>query len=200
MAGAGGGVSALLAMLMLLVGVVVGGTLFFMLHPPSPAGIVAETEWEEHGDPAGEIPGEVLPQDLAQFQPHSPPPEEAQQGVQVPRAPPPPPSKGDQLGDGIYEPGDEFSKALLDMPDVSYEQCLESLKGQSMAKKKNLIEWLHFPKCGSSFSTAVYTYLCQEEPSGAEFTSVKEHMQNCSKFCGPTAKAWDYYATKVLFR
>lgn len=40
---------------------------------------------------------------------------------------------------------------------ISYEDCVQSLEGTDRTKTlKRPIQWIHFPKCGTSFGAVVY--------------------------------------------
>ena len=87
---------------------------------------------------------------------------------------------------------------LAHMPPVTYERCMASLEGKNQSKKYPRIHWIHVPKAGSSLSTAIYTYLCQEKDPHYKFTRVLP-VRNCSNHCGGySPKAWDGYASKLL--
>ena len=84
-------------------------------------------------------------------------------------APAPPPGK--KVGDiplheyeGEYGK-DTFDPTLVDL-NVTYESCMASLEGGRFEKTlKRPIQWVHFPKCGTSFGAVVYGYVCSPEES-----------------------------------
>ena len=46
--------------------------------------------------------------------------------------------------------------------EVSYEKCMETLGGAARPKTLSRpLEWIHIPKCGTSFGAVLHGYLCQ---------------------------------------
>lgn len=88
---------------------------------------------------------------------------------------------------------------------ITYEKCVDSLKGRSNAKTlQRRIRWLHFPKCGTSFGAVIYGYVCQYDMSS--FTAPPNATNpnaNCT-YCGRRGKhstkptIWDPHLRKLI--
>lgn len=77
---------------------------------------------------------------------------------------------------GMFEPLPELH--------VTYESCAASLAGRAKAKSLQRPLWIHFPKCGTTFATTMYNYLCTAEkmPQISPTTGI-----NCT-YCGEVGK------------
>lgn len=89
-------------------------------------------------------------------------------------APSPPPST------------DPFADPVIAAQVMTFEECVASLPPGGKPKTLNRpVEWIHIPKCGTSFGATVYGYLCgaTETP----YTNPADPTENCT-YCGEQAK------------
>lgn len=74
----------------------------------------------------------------------------------------------------------------LDDLHITYEECAMSLEFKNNTKRlKKPIQWIHFPKCGTSFGATIYGYLCSPHPT--PFSHPSKAGVNCN-YCGEKAK------------
>jgi hypothetical protein len=92
-----------------------------------------------------------------------------------------------------------FDPTVKGALSITYESCMASLDGRDKTKTlKRPIQWIHFPKCGTSFGAVVYGYVCQSDetpmnapPSAQQF--VKTNLNNLVK-----AETCDYCGLKAV--
>ena len=69
--------------------------------------------------------------------------------------------------------------AVLDGLTMTYEQCMATLPTGGKTKTLSLpLEWLHIPKCGTSFGATVYGYLCTANKTS--FVNPHDNRVNCT--------------------
>jgi len=89
-------------------------------------------------------------------------------------APSPPPS------------ADPLADLLISRQTMTYDECVASLPPGGKPKTLNKpLEWIHIPKCGTSFGATIYGYLCTAEET--PHVNPSDQSTNCTH-CGEVAK------------
>eukprot|EP00039_Didymoeca_costata_P003164 m.65665 g.65665 ORF g.65665 m.65665 type:complete len:294 (+) comp11750_c1_seq2:176-1057(+) len=100
-----------------------------------------------------------------------------QAGVQIVQSSPP--WEGNNANLVVDSPATSGSQ---DSIHISYEECLKSLEHKPRTKTLHRpLEWIHIPKCGTSFGAVIHGYICSWEP--APYTNPDDASRNCT-YCG----------------